>query len=378
MKFLLVGQAGSYNLGCEAIVRTTITMIQKEFKNPEVYISAFDYENEKLIKFGCGVKIIPAFSEDLWKRLSRDWFVRLAYKLLGKDKAIELKFSPIIPYLKKADVVISIGGDNYTMDYGFPEYFIDLNNIVKSKGKKLVIWGASVGPFLNDKNLEIIRECLLAVDLINVRESSSIEYLKGLGIEANVKFVADPAFLLPTKSVDLLNLVTDNTCEFLGVNVSPILSDYKNKGDSEEIVNETVKFLKRIIDEKKMHILLIPHVIKNNSFNNDYEFMGKIFNKLENTEMITRIMPSYDAMQMKDIISKCRFFIGARTHATIAALSSGVPTICLGYSMKAKGINEDIFGNQDWLVDINNFSEAKIYDIKKMSYQNILNLKELL
>ena len=40
-------------------------------------------------------------------------------------------------------------------------------------------------------------------------------------------------------------------------------------------------------------------------------------------------------------------FIGARTHSTIAAYSSGVPTLVVGYSVKAKGIAKDLFGTEE-------------------------------
>ena len=41
-------------------------------------------------------------------------------------------------------------------------------------------------------------------------------------------------------------------------------------------------------------------------------------------------------------------FAGARTHATIAAFSTYVPTLSLAYSAKASGINDDLFGTQDY------------------------------
>ena len=49
-------------------------------------------------------------------------------------------------------------------------------------------------------------------------------------------------------------------------------------------------------------------------------------------------------MKLKGYISQCRFFVGARTHATIAAYSACVPTLVLGYSVKSKGIAKDLFG----------------------------------
>lgn len=52
-------------------------------------------------------------------------------------------------------------------------------------------------------------------------------------------------------------------------------------------------------------------------------------------------------MAQKYIISKCRMFVGARTHATIAAYSTCVPTLVVGYSVKARGIARDLFGTEE-------------------------------
>ena len=48
------------------------------------------------------------------------------------------------------------------------------------------------------------------------------------------------------------------------------------------------------------------------------------------------------------MIGQCAAFAGARTHSTIAALSNRVPTLSLSYSVKAIGINQDIFGHQEF------------------------------
>lgn len=54
-----------------------------------------------------------------------------------------------------------------------------------------------------------------------------------------------------------------------------------------------------------------------------------------------------NCLELKGYISRCRLFIGARTHATIAAYSTCVPTLVVGYSVKAKGIAKDIFGTYE-------------------------------
>ncbi len=63
------------------------------------------------------------------------------------------------------------------------------------------------------------------------------------------------------------------------------------------------------------------------------------------------VSPEYNAAETKWIISRMAFFAGARTHSTIAALSSGIPTLSFAYSIKAQGINRDIFGHTDYCLE---------------------------
>ncbi len=83
--------------------------------------------------------------------------------------------------------------------------------------------------------------------------------------------------------------------------------------------------------------------------------MKPIFDKFEQTHRVVWI-DDYSCSDLKGFISHCRFFLGARTHATIAAYSTEVPTIAIGYSMKAKGIAKDIFGTFDqYVAPVQNF-----------------------
>ena len=69
----------------------------------------------------------------------------------------------------------------------------------------------------------------------------------------------------------------------------------------------------------------------------------KIYKEL-NSKRVSIVDQEYTCEQLKYIISKCRFMVAARTHASIAAYSSEVPTLVLGYSVKSKGIARDLFG----------------------------------
>ena len=67
------------------------------------------------------------------------------------------------------------------------------------------------------------------------------------------------------------------------------------------------------------------------------------------------IPDTLNTREYKAIISQCKVFIGARTHSTIAAYSTCVPTFVFGYSIKSLGIAKDLFGDHKGLV-------AKVYD----------------
>ena len=65
--------------------------------------------------------------------------------------------------------------------------------------------------------------------------------------------------------------------------------------------------------------------------------------------------------ELKYVISRCSLFVGARTHATIAAYSSCVPTIVLGYSVKSKGIATDLFGtDKNYVISVQNMENPNI------------------
>ena len=97
-----------------------------------------------------------------------------------------------------------------------------------------------------------------------------------------------------------------------------------------------------------MNIALIPHVIWEN--NNDLEPLTHLYNEFKDTGRVCLINKLYNAMELKGIISQCRFMVAARTHASIAAYSTQVPTLVIGYSVKAKGIARDIFGTEEGYV----------------------------
>ena len=128
--------------------------------------------------------------------------------------------------------------------------------------------------------------------------------------------------------------------------------------------------IKYIIENTGFKIALIPHVIKERD--NDITLLSQLYEKYKSTDRFVLIDKKLNAHQLKGCIAKCRFFVGARTHSTIAAYSSCVPTLALSYSIKSVGIARDIFGDEKGLVVslINIKDENEITDCFKELVKN--------
>jgi len=256
------------------------------------------------------------------------------------------------------DAVLSIGGDNYSLDYGLVSLFLHMGvaGLAMRRGIPVALWGVSAGPFDREPRLRPqIRDHLQRMRLITVRESFTADYLRQLGLEANVVAVADPAFALGAEEVDLDGCMPQRASGgVVGLNVSPLLQRYRAVGEAPEVLlQELADFLRDAVRELQCAFLLIPHVVPldGNPANNDAVYMQQLIDRTADLGGQVRMAsPRYNAAQLKFVMSQCRFFIGARTHATIGALSMRVPTISIAYSVKAQGINQDLFGHTRYVL----------------------------
>ena len=108
-----------------------------------------------------------------------------------------------------------------------------------------------------------------------------------------------------------------------------------------------LRMVERILAAPSATVALIPHVVR--SDDDDRIAMEPILRQFASTQRVVSV-PEAGCQELKGIIARCRAFVGARTHATIAAYSSGVPTMALGYSVKARGIARDLFGVDEGVV----------------------------
>ncbi len=360
-RIYLTGQNNFGNRGCEALVRSTVALLRQHLGDDvEVRVPSHDIARDAAqwpeaaangVEFVAAPTVPPLYIN--WNRLCRfiPGWTHLPWPRLQPPKEVADE-------LAACDAVLSIGGDNYSLDYDLASFFmyVGIAEAAIRLGKPVVLWGASVGPFNRIPSVEKqIAAHLRRLSLITVRESHSIAYLRGIGITQNVLSVADSAFLMLPQEVDLTGFWPKvGEHGVVGLNVSPLIEKVRAKGGDEGgIHREVVGFIKSAASAG-WSILLIPHVapLDGNPRNNDEAYLRGLLNETGDCDGRVSIVPTgLNATQLKYVIAQCRFFIGARTHATIAALSREVPTISIGYSIKARGLNLDLFDHERYVLD---------------------------
>lgn len=339
--------AGSGNHGCEAIVNSLCRMVRE----PAVLVSYRAGEDEEYsLKEQCELIQERSFADHKlahilyygYRKLTGDQesFIRYRYgKVFGKE------MSPL---------AISIGGDNYCYDSMLSDLRLT-NAAFGRRGTKTVLLGCSIEPGLL-KRPDIVED-LSRYHMIIAREPITYEALRDafdrkeqdgtgkpgvLGQQRTPQIYCypDPAFTLRAKKLPLPEGFKEGNT--VGINISPMIQEKETR--SGITLENYENLLQYIIQNTDMQIALIPHVVWNQ--NDDRKPIHMLYEKFQETGRVIEIADA-SCEVLKGYIGRCRMFVGARTHATIAAYSSLVPTLVVGYSVKARGIARDLFGTEE-------------------------------
>jgi len=373
--FILAGNGNYENRGCEAITVGTVEIIREYYKNPKFIAISFFQNNEQYLKQKKN-ELDEKISHFRVKIDSKNIFNRAVSVFIPSTNpkiGEKIKHKELLKYLDESTAVINLAGDSYSLDYGSIRLFTDIDDTVIKNKKPIIFWGASIGPFIKNSSIEnFMKKHLKKITAIFARETETIQYLSSIGIESNVYHVADPAFAMKPKKPKGINFPIEKNS--IGVNLSPLMARFVMDGNISMWEKRAKKIIEKILNVMPSNLYLIPHVTRIN--NNDYLFLKDIYESIEDSKKnIFLIPPLYNAMEMKWIIGQLDLFVGARMHSTIAALSSYVPTLSLSYSIKSKGLNNDVFGHQNYLLDAGENTSDNIVKKMKIILENSKEIK---
>lgn len=329
-KRLVVGLLSHYfqdaNLGCIALSISNVALMDEVARQQEIDLEYRILVNEKTPKVAPNHSVTP-----------------YEYRVFDSSKRT---LRHPLRYLRSevfdgCDIVVNINaGDGFTDLYSFKRMISEsyMMLLAHRKKKPTVMAPQTIGPFKRSASRSIARRVLGGCSTVFARDHLSTELTASLVHRANVVEVVDVAFALPYAKAPLPPL--DGEALHVGINVSGLLYrggyDGKNYFDLAVDYKDFVHSLVRDVQERGHRVHLIAHVIAEpGSVEDDYSACQEVATHFPDAVVAPRFD---DAIAAKSYIAGLDFFSGARMHATIAAFSSGVPVVPIGYSKKLNGL----------------------------------------
>lgn len=384
VRFLYLGQTSMGNRGCEALLRSTTALIRERFPHARFLCPSENMANDArqwpdAAEQGIEFVDVPAFSTQLkiWNRLTG------ALPMVGFDHPPAYPLNAAYrALLDQCDAVLMTGGDIVSLDYGlFSLYhWTGLVEAAVKAGKPAHLLAASVGPFTKMPDVEKrMRRHLASYRTISVRETPSFDYVRQMGV-ADAVLVVDPAFTMEAQPWDCAEIFVPGV-NYVGLNVSPIVRNVRGSEESKAAFDaDIVRFISSILEKTGMNVVLVPHVgpLDGSGENSDRHYMARLLASMPDNSRVRLLPDGLNTVQLKYAIGKCRYFIGARTHATVASLSQLVPTCSIAYSVKALGINRDLLGDTRYVLPTPEVNSATLWSHLEALMEGEADIKALL
>ena len=364
----------SPNLGVAALAYSSIVIFEEIAKRKNL---TFDY-----ILWGSKTQT------HVIKVASRDIYINEKKYFLGGDLKRYIKNFLRRPWvyfnyrhilsLKKCDILADTGeGDSYADIYGI-ERFRNFNYIKTAclkANKPYILLPQTIGPFSSKEAQTKAKKNLHQAAAVIARDNQSYEYCRQIAPKTRLWKSIDMAFFLPynditiDKAEDKINV---------GINISGLLwhggyTGNNQFGLKDNYSDAILKLLDLLENYDNLQVHLVGHVISDTP---SYDEDSHILLELNKRYPEFKLAPSFKSpIEAKSYIANMDFFTGARMHACIAAISSGVPVIPMAYSRKFNGLFMDTL-MYNCMIDLKTDDAEKIVDKFINALENRESLKD--
>ncbi|MDQ1255114.1 MAG: hypothetical protein QG646_4393 [Euryarchaeota archaeon] len=292
--------------------------------------------------------------------------ISLSYKNIGFALLRNKEMKEFIREVKSSDIAVDLYGicfsDNlnsqkfsYLGMFANSVYTFRTLAIAKFFRRKTVKNTCSFGPMkskLNQKSAAFA--CNHLFDVVSAREEKSCD---ALIYDAKVK----KEILL---SPDIANMMTSSNDKIfdeskIGISTShQIIRQWKGKTGYVECI---INLCRHISQTYGISIILIPNEVQQSSDMNDITVSREIQDELKKEGIHVDIIDSahMSSIELKNIIASCEVIVASRYHSCVAALSSGVPTLVVGWHYKYEELLH-WYGQDGWGIPTGECTSEKL------------------
>ncbi len=391
MKNILIVNQHTCNRGDEAAGRAVIDSLLKTFPDFHInvtyrWVGKFPAIWENSDRVTHRTDILSPAGKSLKTYL--EYFLNILFSIF-RAKIYFGEFGKICKLIDNSDLVVNAPtGPNIGDIYQDKVYTSNLLFAVL-RGKKTVMYGSSVGPFVQNKKLKFIAKFIFErMDFVCVRDEISFGYLKSLKLKnKNLYSSLDAAI---QRKIDIEDSKKYYETKELAKNkynigITPLAYPMYPKAirnpETQEIVEQNlVLAINKLTENNDVNIYFFPQLFsldgKSTKLNeNDNLTIESIISKVNKPQFCKIVPNEYDSDIQQKMISELNYFIGMRYHSIIFATKMNVPCVGIYYEHKAKGFMEKV-GIIDLGVSIDDFINKSDLIMDKLEY--ISNNEEII
>jgi colanic acid/amylovoran biosynthesis protein len=335
LKKILLTNSHSTNMGDMAIVLAMLGQFRR--LSPDTSIALHCSHVGTARKFVSGVELhgylLPMFDRSptlsdcvsVGFSFAANLLSAAIFRLSGRKVFLSRSHRDSLNDFFDSDVVVSIGGGFLSYDYGFLRPYYDFT-IAKILGKRLVLYGQSIGPFHGLVARTISRVILGSADIILLREARSAEYLAGLGLK-NFTVTSDAAFSLPhspakRKKPERPRLV-----------VVPRKWTYPHRAVAEAYVSFIARLSERFMAEQGGTVAFLP------TTRDDVQFFETLRPRMPQGVEYLDVMHPHE---IADRLAGADFLVSSRMHPIVLGCLSSTPFFAAGWEYKLDELSKQL------------------------------------
>ena len=282
-----------------------------------------------------------------------------------------------LDHLRTADLLFNVGGGTmpgrpWVSSLGRLGTFL----ICKMFGKPVIVSGQTIGPFERSISKRVAAFFLNKVDMITLRDTTSLRDLQDIGINKPVlRETADDSILLPVARRDEIETALarekiGKQLPLIGINALASLETIVQAKRSDQI-RLLANTADRLISQLRVRVVFIP--MDYGATSDDRVIELEILASMEHNNEASVITNGYDDRTLKGIIGEMDMCIGFRYHFVVFATTMRIPTVGLYlgeyYKRKITGILQ-LMGQDKYAID---FAQASPEQLVKVVEHTLLN-----
>ena len=342
MRILILGSS-TINKGAEAMLRTVQAELSRRIPGAKFFIGdhrARQWHAEGVVKAG-----VPLAPVDVGSRFKQARTLTAHALRAPEGPRYWIRERGRLGYIDAladfVDAAVDVSGFLFSDQRGerTSERLVHVAEAFSRRGKPFVFLPQAWGPFEGQAVRELTRRACAGADLVFARDTTSRGHLEAiLNSTANVEQAPDIAFLFQpatngTELIAELGLDPDRPIAAF----SPNMRVYERTGGEGEN-NHYCSTLVRVGRELMAggaQLLLLPHeILPPKESRPDDRYLCRLLADALNCADVAAVTDDRTAEDLKAMIGECDLMLGSRFHALIAALSSGVPSVAIGWAHK--------------------------------------------